>query len=445
MEVPPDLSRTNFFFLFLNTLLIGVLLSVFAILQPAFLRDIIKIDQDFAGSINSFQVIMGQAATLLLVAWVGALSDRVGRKPLAAGGFAVLAVCFYLYWMSNGIAAGLHIPAQLSSRVCALLSFAPSRAAGFIEFAPGLLVAYGVRLLIGVAMVLIYPQFIAMVADYTCEKDRGKGMAANGLMMALASLVVFVVLAPVQKSAGVEVTFYIAAAVAAAGAIGSRVFLKDRLRAAGGGKGGLRQILPLVKTSPALKVSYAFSLVTRADVVVLATFLVTWAVKVADARGLSSVQATARASVALAILGGVSFAAFPIVGVLLDRWGRLPTLILCVLLDAAAMLIVMVSPDPFSPVVWAAMVPAAFGMAGAVSGAATLASESCPRESLGAVLGGLNTMQPVGILFFLFVGGYLFDRFGPAWAFGLKGFSTLVLAAWVIAVRNQIKKPAESG
>jgi hypothetical protein len=45
IEIPPDLTKGNFFFLYFNTLVMGMVMSVPAIIQPAFLTDIIKIDQ----------------------------------------------------------------------------------------------------------------------------------------------------------------------------------------------------------------------------------------------------------------------------------------------------------------------------------------------------------------------------------------------------------------
>jgi len=47
-------------------------------------------------------------------------------------------------------------------------------------------------------------------------------------------------------------------------------------------------------------------------------------------------------------------------------------------------------------------------------------------------------MQPIGVLFFMGIGGYLFDTFGPGWAFGLKGAATLVLGIWMFTVRGRI-------
>ena len=55
---------------------------------------------------------------------------------------------------------------------------------------------------------------------------------------------------------------------------------------------------------------------------------------------------------------------------------------------------------------------------------------------IGVIMGGLNTMQPIGVLFFLGLGGYLFDALGPGWAFGLKGAGSLMLGIWVLLLRG---------
>ena len=136
IEIPTDLTKVNFFFMFFNTMLAGILMTVPAIVQPAFLSDVIKINQDFAGSINALLQNMSQIATLLFVAYIGVLSDKVGRKILVLIGFVALAAFYYLLTLSNGIASVLHIPAGLSSTICALASFVPSKTAAFTEFSP---------------------------------------------------------------------------------------------------------------------------------------------------------------------------------------------------------------------------------------------------------------------------------------------------------------------
>jgi DHA1 family tetracycline resistance protein-like MFS transporter len=80
----------------------------------------------------------------------------------------------------------------------------------------------------------------------------------------------------------------------------------------------------------------------------------------------------------------------------------------------------------------------AFGIAGSIAGANTMATDVSPKALVGSILGGLNTMQPIGMLFFLQIGGYLFDVLGPGWAFGLKGVANLVLAIWLFTARGKI-------
>jgi len=438
IEVPPELTKNNFFFLFFNTFLIGMLMSVFGILQPAFLKDIIKIDQDFAGSINGLLMNLNEIATLALVALVGVLSDKVGRKILALLGFVVLALFFYLLGQSNGIASFLQVPAGLSSQICSLLSFVPSRSAEFTQFAPGLLTTYVIRLFLGVGLVLCYPQFITMVADYTYEKDRGKGMAMNGVMMGLSALLIFALFAPIMKKTGVLSLIYIIIAVALGGALSTGLFLKERLPETKQEKLGLMKIIPVVRKSMALKASYWCCLITRADIIVLAAFVITWGVKYGKELEMTSRQATLRASLPLIVMSVVSLIAFPILGVMLDRWGRVPTIILALVSGAVAMFLLAASPNPFSPLVYIAMIFASVGMAGAIAGANTLASDASPEGMVGSILGGLNTMQPIGILFFVGLGGYLFDRFGPGWAFAVKGIASLILCVWIFMIKDRI-------
>jgi len=439
IEIPPDLTKSNFFFLYVNTVLMGLLMAVFAIIQPAFLSDIVKIKQDFAGSINGLLQNMSQIATFAFVAIIGVLSDKLGRKILAFWGFIVVAFFTFLMSQSNSIASFLIIPAEFSSRICALLSFFPGRAAEFTDFAPGLLCTYITRFVIGIGLVLAYPQFITMVADYTYERDRGKGMAMNGVSMGIAALLVFVILAPIQKKAGVLNLMYIISGVAIAGAICTEVFLRDRIKESKQKKTGFFNIIPIVRKSLPLKTSYLCALVTRADIMVLTAFLVTWAVKYGQQVKIASNDATMKSAIPMIIMGVFSLIAFPIIGIMIDKWGRIQIIILALFSSAFGMTLLALTPNPFSSQVYYAAIFISIGMAGSIAGANALAADNSPPGMVGSILGGLNTMQPVGVLFFLGLGGYLFDALGPGWAFGLKGAASLMLGLWVFVIRDNLK------
>jgi MFS family permease len=383
IEIPPDLGRRHFAFLYFNTFLIALLMGVPAIVQPALLKDVVKVSLDFFGSTNGLLQNMSQVATLLFVGYIGMLSDRTGRKILAIIGFSILAVFFYLYFYPNQIAEVLHLPKGFCATVCAAMSFAPTRAAEFTDFAPGLLAAYAIRLVIGIGLVSVYPQFVTMVADYIAPKDRGKGMALNGMMIGLGSILIFAVLAPVGRKTGIELLFYIAVAIAVAGVLFTAAGLKERLPEKRGKEKGIIEVLKVVNKSLALKTSYLCSLIVRADIVVIPTYLIAWAVKLADEYGITSEAATFRGSIPMIIVGVVSMLAMPLTGILLDKWGRIPTIVTALFLLGLALLLIAVSPAPLHMLVIVAAVMASFGMAGALVGPMALAADASPKALAG--------------------------------------------------------------
>ena len=228
IEVPPDLKGSNFLFLYINTLLIGVLLAIPAIMQPAFLKDILHVSEEFLGSINGGMQSIGQVGMLLFIGALGLLSDKTGRKPLAVLGFGTLAALYLLFLFSHSIADLFRIPRGISAMLCAAVSFSSDQEV-FRSFSPGLIMAYLIRFLIGVGLVLVFPQFKTMVADYTDEKGRGKGMAFNGMMIGVGALLVFTVFAPLGRASGVEVLFYAAALIGVVGMVLSFLGLRERL------------------------------------------------------------------------------------------------------------------------------------------------------------------------------------------------------------------------
>ncbi len=80
ISVPEDLKKSNFRSLYFSTFFIACLMAVPAILQPAYLKEVINIPKDQAGLINTGLQNMSQIATLLLVGFFGILSDCIGSK-----------------------------------------------------------------------------------------------------------------------------------------------------------------------------------------------------------------------------------------------------------------------------------------------------------------------------------------------------------------------------
>lgn len=438
--VKPGLTKVNYFFLFFNTFILGMFMGLPAVVQPAFMKDIIEIDLAYSGSINSFLQNMSQIATLAFVAIIGALSDKIGRKILIFFGFIVLTFSFYFFSISNTIAQFLGISPETAATICAYLSFMPGQASAFTEFAPGLLVSYLMRFLVGIGFILAFPQFITMVGDYTTDKDRGKGMAINGMAMGLSAILVFIVFGAILSRSGVIAGLNTAIIIAGIAAILTAVFMKDRMPEKPKKKEGLKDVIPVVKQSRALKASYVSALITRADMVVLSTFLIAWGVKAAPEMGIESGAATMKVTIPLIVIGVVSFLAYPVIGILLDKKGRMFTIILSMLFAGVGLLLFALAPNPFHPLCFAGAVVAGIGISGSIAGTNTLAIDASPVTMMGAIMGGMNTMQPVGVLFFLALGGFLFDKITPEAAFALKGGVTLLLCIWLYIIKDGVTK-----
>lgn len=445
IEIPPDLTKGNFFFLYLNTLLIALLMIIPNIIQPAFLKDVIQVSDDVFGFSNGFLQNISQVATLAFVGIVGFLSDRFGRKILAIIGFSILVVFYYLLGMSSDIAAVLPIPEGLAANICAFISLAPSQAAEFTAFAPGLLVAYVMRMIVGIGMILCYPQFITMVSDYTYQKDRGKAMAFNGIMMGFGSIIIFAAVAPLGKVIGLGGLFTLTSAIALAGVIFTWLFLKERRpESKGEEKKRIRDVLKLVVKSPTLRATYLCSLLGRGDVSVTSLFVIVWAVQAGAQLQMTAEAATLAGSKPMIVMSLAAFLAMPLVGILLDRWGRLETVIMTTLLGGIGLLMLGASSGPFSALTMVAVVLIGTGFAGAIAGVNTLTTDASPKQLVGSVLGGLNTMMPIGIIFFQQLGGYLFDVLGPGWVFGIKGAANIVLAVGLLLASKGIKAEIEA-
>jgi MFS family permease len=403
--------------MYLATFIMSCLMILPAVLQPAFLKEIINIPEEQAGSINAGLQSMSYIATLLFVGLVGILSDKVGRRILAISGFVACGVCYIMFGHAQDISLAL----------------------GITSVRGQIFITYIMRFLVGMSLITCYPQFIALVADYTDTRDRGKGMALNGIMMGLGSLVVFLVLAQVARKTGLMSLFYVAGAIGFLGALVSRLWLVDRMPKEKPEKLGIQEIYKIVSKSLPLKVSYFTTFIARPDTSTIATFLILWMVYAADKYGIS--QATARGGMVMGMMGLVSFIAFPAIGVLLDRWGRVPVLICGLISGGIGFCIAGVTDNPFSPVMYLCVAFMGLGIAGAVTGANTIASEVSPRPLLGSILGGLNSMHPLGVLFFLQVGGLLFDKVGYNTPFMMKGIVNLCWGLSLFTIRKRIVLP----
>jgi len=412
ITVLEGMSRWDFFNLYGATFFVGILIIIPAIIQPAFLKEVIGIPRNMAGSINSGLQNMSQIATLLFIGYIGALSDKFGRVILAFIGFFICGFAYLIF--------GFTVP------ISSFLGMSP------IAF------TYFARFMVAVGFIMTFPQFSTLAADYTLPRDRGKAMSYNGFMLGMAGIFVFNVIAQIPKKLGIMSLFYICVITALIGATWLKATLRDRLPEKTIKKRNFKELFRAVSKSFALKIGYVGYLVSRADTMIIGTFLMVWAVESAKQYSLTPLQATALGGTALGVQMMVAVSCNPVLGYLIDRFGRIPMIILGLALSTVGFVILGSAGNPFSKLVWLAVALIGASQASVTISSNALCADAAPKPLLGTVMGGKNTMAPIGTIIFLQLGGLLFDTLGPMSAFFMKALVNFLTFVWVVTVRKKV-------
>ena len=416
IDIPSGLTPANFFNLYLTTWIMGCLMALPAVIQPVFLKETIGIPEELAGSINSGLQNMSQIATLLLIGLVGVASDKYGRRILVIAGFILCSVFYVLFGHSRIINLVL----------------------GLDSVGGQLFLILVIRFVIGIGMVLSHPQFVTMVVDYTSEKSRGKGMALNAIMMSLGALTVYGIFTQLAAKIGILGILYVGGFLGLLGTLVAKLGLKDRMPKDKIKKAGVREFYHVVSKSFTLKVSYVAAFVSRADLVIPSTLLIVWMVSVAGKFGYTPIEATVRGGMFLMVGRLFSIISFSVLGVMLDRIGRIPVLIITLLFAGIGYFLMATTENPFSNMMFIYVCLMGLGKNGAIVATNTLASDAAPESMRGSVLGGLNTMGTLGIILFLQLCGYLFDNISCQSPFLLKGTFDILLGIWVWTAKDRL-------
>lgn len=159
MALAPGVSGFNMV-TFYWACLTGILLSTFVPqLQPYLLTELLHIPESEQGVISGNLSFWGEVAIILLVGFWGALSDRIGRRPVMAAGYVVMTVGIYLYPRAE----------SYGDLLLARLFFA----AGVAAFS-----------------VMI----VTLIADYVTDESRGKATGMLGFFNGIGALITVMVL-----------------------------------------------------------------------------------------------------------------------------------------------------------------------------------------------------------------------------------------------------------
>ncbi len=399
-------------------------------LQPLYLRHVLGLARDNAGFVNANIQVITELVDLLSVGYLGYLSDRKGRIPVVYYGFLL-----------SGVSA-LLLPFSLEL--------------GILTGAGGLTLVYLLRSTMSLGTTAVWPQIAALAGDFSdgdgsiahdsqeAHRLRPRLLAKAGFMMAFGATLVYTILMQIPRQSGVVVAMLLMSGIAFAGGWVARRFLVDVAPRVATGRIPFQAILQMVKREEALRLSFFSAFTSRNDMVIIGLFLMTWAVYFADILGMDSAEAAARAGMVIGFVGLIVLLTINIWGELIVRLGRVPAMVLGLALSGAGFAGMGLIVNPLGGWVFLPAFLVGLGQAGCLLAPQVVALDLAPLAMRGSVLGVFNTVGCLGIIFFLQVGGLLFDWLGPSAPFVFTGVANFIIMFYGLFILRAKPSPSVS-
>ncbi len=390
---------------------IGMLAFV-SFMQPYLLNANLGVPEGAQGRMIGALGFSNELVSLLLFAPVGALADKIGRRPVYVLGFLWLAAGYALYPLARSF------PQLLA---CAMF------------FA------------VGVSM--IGCMLATVLADLPEERSRGLLVGVTGFFQGLGAVLAVLVLGSVPKrlvdggldpSDAGRITFWVAAGLCAFTAVVLALGLKRGTPSETAPSESLRRVLQhgvnAARANPRIWLAYLLSFAARGDLVVIGSFFTLRLTQAGIERGMSPADAL-DASKRPYIVAQSSALLWSIVfGVLMDRLDRLTAGLLAMGLASTAYIVASFVGDPSSAVIVPVAIALGIGQLSAILAGQSLLGQEAPRDVRGSIFGLASICGSLGILFTTFVGGILYDkvsRGGPFMLLGLFNLATLMFGLYV--------------
>ena len=306
--------------------------------QPLIFGEILGVAESDFGRLAGTLTFYHEIVVLIFIAPIGALSDRIGRRPLYMAAFFLIGVGHFLY--------------PLAETEEQLLTY---------------------RLVFALGTASASAMLAAVANDYPVESSRAKMIAATMLFNAIGMVVltgVFKNLPDWYQNAGydtitsIRYTRWTVSACCMLVAVSVIFGLK---------KGAPAQVTkrePLLATirvgirearKPRIALSYAAAVVSRGDLAVLSTFFTTWLFLEGRDRGMTATEAMSGGFTFYIVVQAAALVSAPFIGIMLDRIDRVIGLIVAMILAGAGYLSLALVGDPLGKEMYFAAVLIGFG------------------------------------------------------------------------------------
>jgi MFS family permease len=409
----PGVSRLNVYTLLFGSFFGIVMMSFVNASQPYLFTEVLRIPAAEQGPLAGHLTFVAEIVVILTIGLIGALSDKVGRKPLYVAAFLFLGIGYFVY--------------PLARDADQLVMF---------------------RMFLALGLACNTAMLPSVANDYPVEESRGKMLAVCFMLNGLGLILV---LTPLRLllgffddltggDAGLTARYWLWTAAGICLLVSS-VLLIGLKSGAPGQLEGREPMLATLRIGIAaarnvrVALAYTAAVVARGDMAVLSTFFVLWLTQQGIASGMSTSEASTVALKFYIFIQAFALLWLPILGYLLDRIDRVAGLALAMVLGGAGYFSLYFLEDPLGVQMYLSALLVGMGEISANLASLTLIGSEAPVRGRGAVIGLFSLCGSIGILLVAKIGGTLSGIYGPVAPFVLvasANATVLVLSVLVL-------------
>jgi MFS family permease len=421
VQLQPGIRRFNFWTFMYAAFICIAMLAGMNFLQVYLLEVNLGLPRSEQGFATGILATATEIVAILLIIPFGTLADRIGRRPVMITGLSLCGVGYGLFPLADTLDELIVYRVVFAVGAAALSAMIPTvgndyaqessrgRMFGFSGFMNGLGVIFMSAGLAQIPALLTTRGFDAQQA--------GTGMFLTAAVLCLVSAVIF--------------RFGLHPGVPDDVKTAEHIPLKQLLL------GGAR-----AARNPRIVLSYFAAFAGRSDNAIKGLFVSAWVIQVAPDAGFSVPQAMAQAGKLMGLMGAVTLLWVPIFGYILDKLNRVSGMALAMFLAAIGYSSMGLISSPLDNAMWPAFVILAVGQGSAIIASVTLVGQEATPAERGTVVATNGWFGAIGILIASLLGGYLFDRVGPAAPFVMIGaFQALV---FLFAIFVRLTAPGQS-
>lgn len=418
LRVSEGVSRLN-----MSTLLFGSFFGIAMMgfvnaCQPYLFTEVLKVPLDEQGPLAGNLTFLSEIVVICSIGLIGAMSDKVGRKPLWVGAFAILATGYFLYPLATDVNQLTVFRMLFALGLAGNTAMLPSVANDYaVDSSRGKLISV-CFMLNGLGFILLLTPLRLLLPIFTEMTDGDPVQAARYWIWTASGVCLLV-------STGLLIGLK----------AGAPAQLEKREPMLATVKIGIRAAKKI-----RIALSYVAAVVARGDMAVLSTFFVLWLTQEGMSQGLTTGEASSVALKFYILIQVFALCWLPFMGFILDRFDRVAGLAIAMLLAGGGYFTLFLIDNPLGTEMYFVAVLVGMGEMSANLASLTLIGAEAPVKGRGAVIGLFSLCGAIGILIIAKVGGMLSGMYGPIAPFMLVAAANLIVLVLCLLVLSVTRR-----